>query len=213
MLFSYAGTKQTTTLRPVIAALNYTMIEEIAKFWKEGLNDFEPLAHELKFAFQDRWVRFHSLPESKRYPENEPEYQEIFDRYNALLVELGQSSRTVFVVLPEYSENEVALHPAEEFRSVFPHSEYWRTIDQLEECGVYWHLHVAEVKIPSEKLNSVFRLVANDEVRNILVVLPKDRSVFHPYDGGVDIISPSVEAREELKNKHKAWLSSHPEGY
>lgn len=189
------------------------MIEEITKFWKEGLNDFEPLAHELKFAFQDRWVRFHSLPESKRYPENESEYQEIFNRYNAVLAELGPSSRTVFVVLPEYSESEVAVHPAEEFRGVFPHSEYWRTIDQLAECGVYWHLHIAEVQIPSEKLNSVFRLVANDEVRNILVVLPKDRSVFHPYDGGADIIAPSVEAREELKNRRKAWLLSHPEGY
>jgi hypothetical protein len=189
------------------------MIEEIDKFWNENLNDFEPLAHELKLAFKDRWIRFHSLPDSKRYPESELEYEEIFSRYTAVLLDLGGSSSRIFVVLPEYSESNVALHPAEELRSLFSHSEYWRTIDQLEECGVYWHLHVAEIQIPSENLNTLFRLVANDEVRNILVVLPKNRSVFHPYDGGADIIATSEEAKEELKDKYKAWLSRHPEGY
>lgn len=189
------------------------MIEEIAKFWKEDLSDFDPLAHKLKLAFNERWVRFHSLPESKRYPENELEYKEIFHRHNTVLAELARSSSSVFVVLPEYSENETALHPSKEFRAIFPNSEYWRTIDQLEECGVYWHLHVAKVQIPSEKLNTIFRLVANDEVRNVLIVLPKDRSVFHPYDGGADIIMASTEAINKLKKKHQAWLSNHPEGY
>ncbi|NRQ41656.1 hypothetical protein HRH59_03610 [Rheinheimera sp. YQF-2] len=189
------------------------MIEEIDKFWKEYLHDFEPLAHELKLAFKDRWVRFHSLPESKRYPESELEYKEIFSRYDTVLLELGGTSSRMFVVLPEYSENNTALHPADGLRSLFPHSEYWRTIDKLEECGVYWHLHVTEIQIPNEKLNALFRLVANDEVRNILVVLPEVRSVFHPYDGGADIIASSEEAKEELKNKYKAWLSKHPRGY
>ncbi|WP_435828800.1 DUF3885 domain-containing protein [Saccharopolyspora shandongensis] len=33
-----------------------------------------PLAAGLKHAYRDRWVRFHSLPGSKRYPDTADEY-------------------------------------------------------------------------------------------------------------------------------------------
>lgn len=44
--------------------------------------------HELKVAYRHRWVRFHCLPESKRYPETEQEYGIVLDRYNTVLDEI-----------------------------------------------------------------------------------------------------------------------------
>lgn len=56
------------------------MIDGLDEFWKKYLGGCEAFPHKLKHTFQERWVRFHALPDSKRYPENEIEYQEVFSR-------------------------------------------------------------------------------------------------------------------------------------
>ncbi len=86
------------------------MIKDITQFWQSQFNGFVPEADNLKYEFKNRWVRFHSLPESKRYPENEQEYLEILRRHNVVLQDLcGQGN--VLVVLPEYSDSSVPTKP------------------------------------------------------------------------------------------------------
>ena len=94
-----------------IQLLNFTMIEELTNFWHREFENFSPEAHNLKHEYKDRWVRFHSLPESKRYPENEDEYSEVFRRHNTVLLELCGNVSKVLVVLPEYSEERVPTQP------------------------------------------------------------------------------------------------------
>lgn len=53
-----------------------------------------PLSYVLRAEYADQWVRFHSLPESKRYAENETEYDEILLRHRAVLRELQGSTGT-----------------------------------------------------------------------------------------------------------------------
>jgi len=48
---------------------------------------------------------------------------------------------------------------------------------------------------------------------NVLIISVEDKFVFHPYDGGADIILPSTETRDSLKRVHSGWLSMHPNGY
>ena len=56
--------------------------------WEENWPGGHPVADELKYRFPDRWVRFHSLPESKRYPDTPAEYDELLHRHNTVLAEL-----------------------------------------------------------------------------------------------------------------------------
>ncbi|MFI5613828.1 hypothetical protein [Amycolatopsis sp. NPDC051903] len=65
-----------------------------------------PMADTLKLAYPDRWVRFHSLPESKRYAENEGEYDIVLRRYNSVLDELfrGQEVRIVTTSWSDHPE-------------------------------------------------------------------------------------------------------------
>src|SRR5690242_20795096 len=44
--------------------------DELSALWQQQWLECPPFADELKLAYRDRWVRFHSLPESQRYPEN-----------------------------------------------------------------------------------------------------------------------------------------------
>ncbi|TVZ93526.1 hypothetical protein FB157_106248 [Streptomyces sp. BK340] len=45
----------------------------LSALWQRQYSKGSPIAHELRTAYGDRWVRFHSLPGSKRYPETEDE--------------------------------------------------------------------------------------------------------------------------------------------
>ncbi|MEU6409518.1 hypothetical protein [Microbispora sp. NPDC046933] len=38
------------------------------------------------------------------------------------------------------------------------------------------------------------------------------RWLYHPYDGGADVIGPTRAARDALKGRHRDWLSAHSLG-
>lgn len=191
------------------------MIKYLAKFWEREFKSFPPEAHNLKHEFKDRWVRFHSLPDSKRYPENEQEYLEVFRRHNMVLQDLvGECN--VLVVLPEYSELKEPTKPEAELATLFPETKAWCSIAQHEEDDgyeLYWHLHVSDVDFTGSELNGLFRLVADDGVSNIMIINPNKGVVFHPYDGGADIVLASTKERDLLKEKYHEWLSSHPDDF
>lgn len=191
------------------------MIEELTKFWGAEFEDFVPEAYNLKHKFRNRWVRFHSLPESKRYPENEYEYLEVLRRHNVLLQKLCGNESRLFVVVPEYSEESAPAQPETKLQELFSTGKHWWTLHQHEADAnyeSYWHLHASEVKFTGDELDSLFRMVANDEVGNVLIVCPGTRIVYHPYDGGADVVLASTQERDRLKEQLREWLSSHPDG-
>lgn len=188
------------------------MIQELTQFWNSAFQNFSPKAHNLKHEYEDRWVRFHALPKSKRYPENEGEYLEIFRRYNIVLQELCGLECSLFIVLPEYSEKASHSQFTPELRALFSGSEFWRTLKSLDDDSSYCHLYASEVKFTANELNSLFRMIANNEVCDVMMICPNKGVVFHPYDGGIDIVLASTEERDHLKNRHSEWLPSHPSG-
>lgn len=38
------------------------------------------------------------------------------------------------------------------------------------------------------------------------------RWLYHPDDGGADVIAPTPEGRDALRLKYRDWLSKHPKG-
>ena len=57
--------------------------------WEQNWPGSRPAADELKSLFRDRWVRFHSLPGSKRYADTEAEYEILLYRHHTVLLELA----------------------------------------------------------------------------------------------------------------------------
>lgn len=97
----------------------------------------------------DRWVRFHTLPGSKRYPATEDEYAIVLDRHNAVLTELGSVNGSVLLVTAGYTEHS---KPAGDVRSdktiaVHPGAFHWTSIllDPDPEPGSWIHLYISEV--------------------------------------------------------------------
>lgn len=44
------------------------------KLWRNAFGETAPIGYQLKDIFPERWLRVHSLPESKRYADSKEEY-------------------------------------------------------------------------------------------------------------------------------------------
>ena len=64
---------------------------ELTSLWERSWSGSDPLGYVLREEHADRWVRFHSLPESKRHAESPDEYDEILRRHRTVLRELHGS--------------------------------------------------------------------------------------------------------------------------
>jgi hypothetical protein len=186
----------------------------LTTLWDEKWPGCSKVPYELR-GMRDRWVRFHTLPASKRYPETESEYEVILRRHNTVLSELADGSK-VFVVTAGYSDEmkPQASDRSAETVAVHPDASYWTSvcIDDDPGCESYMHLYVSRMRSSSGCVDPLLRLVADDVIANVLVADVGLRWLYHPYDGGMDVITSSVAEREALKERHRDWLSAHPAG-
>ena len=77
--------------------------------WAKAWGECRPVSYELRSCLQDRWVRFHSLPGSKRYANNDDEYNELMHRHLTVLAELlshdgADEARELLVVTASWSD-------------------------------------------------------------------------------------------------------------
>ena len=185
--------------------------------WERWYPNCEPIGHLLRTEFSKRWVRFHSLPDSKQYPETETEYAEVLQRHNQILSKLARSDKAVVLVTTGYSETEVPMRSYTEVLELDRHAVPWRTvamhrIDQEFSDLNYWHFFTSHRIWSLGQFDPLFRLVADGEVANILIVATDCRWVLHPYDGGMDVIAESRGFRNDLKAGFSAWLSERRDG-
>ncbi len=185
--------------------------------WQQWFSDCEPIAHHLRDAFPNRWVRFHSLPGSKRYPEGEAEYATILARHNRILGALARPGQVIVLLSTGYSTSPEPTRPQPEWEALDSGAKPWRTVGMhVVDVGFtdpsYWHVFASKRMWWPASLDPIVRLIADDVLANVMVVSPDCRWLLHPYDGGMDVIVESAAARDRLKADHSEWLSARPDG-
>ena len=188
--------------------------------WPVHFPGCEPIGHLLRKAFPTRWVRFHSLPESKRYPGDEDEYVSLLGRQNRVLDELVGEGASVILLTTEYSgpHNTVEVsHSGSDLQTIDRDATLWRSVAMHDLDGdfpgpSYWHVLASVWLWRPGVLDSILRLVADDAIRNVMILPPDCQWLVHPYDGGMDVILETSADRDHLKSTHAAWLSSRPDG-
>lgn len=187
--------------------------------WARRWPNSRPIAHELSCGANGRWVRFHSLPESKRYAGNETEYAEVLRRHNILLGELvgtPAQEQAVLVFTCSWSDGPMPVPRAPDLTAASPPSTYWTSVleDRDEDTGEEWwtHLYVGQVPWTDGVLDALLRLVADDETAGVIIGCRQLSWLYHPYDGGADVLAASPAQRDQLRDRHKAWLPAHPRG-
>lgn len=181
---------------------------DLTDLWQQHWPDCPPVGYKLRDPYRDVWVRFHSLPESKRYAENENEYAVVLGRYNAVLDELFAGG-DVYVITPVWT-TEADVPPLR------PDATYWQSLlvenDPDPELRTYCHLFAARRPWRYGCLDELLRDIADEKVAGVLVTDMQMRRIHHPYDGGADVFLTTPEERDLTRERHANWLSSSPSG-
>ena len=77
---------------------------------------------------------------------------------------------------------------------------------------IAYDLHISRQQFQPGILDDLLRRVADWQATGVLVTDTALRWLFHPYDGGADLIASSAIERDQLKTRFKEWLSPRPDG-
>ncbi len=129
----------------------------------------------------------------------------------------GAPDRQVLVVTCSWSATPVPVPRAAPITATLPDSRYWMSVltsEPDEDDAGYWtHLYFDFLDRDDPHVEQLLRLVADDVAAEVLIGDPDLRWLYHPYDGGADVYPATVEHRDELRDRHRDWLSTHPSGY
>ncbi|MFF1615312.1 hypothetical protein ACFVYA_46890 [Amycolatopsis sp. NPDC058278] len=191
--------------------------DALSTLWRQQWPECRPFADELKLAYRDRWVRFHSLPESQRYPGTEAEYDIVLHRYNTVLDELfhGQEVR---IITADWSDTPEVPAPSAQHTLWNPGAHHWTSMltdeDEPDPDFVgYTHLYVNCRPWRPGLVDDLLRAAADYVTGGVMITSLAFDRVHHPYDGGADILLPTTGERDALKHRHTDWLSLHPSGF
>ena len=186
--------------------------------WQLSFPNCEPVAHLLRVAFADRWIRFHTLPEARRVPQSEEDYATLLGRYNRVLDELTQTNPRIVMLTTDYSISPKPERSQTEWDLVGPAAAPWRSIEMspfgqsAPDDPRYWHVFARELEWQSETINPIFRLIADNKVANVMFVAPDCRWLLHPYDGGMDLILETTATRDDFASHYPEWRSKRSDG-
>ncbi len=186
------------------------------EYWTQRFGATPPIAHSFRDSQRDCWVRFHSLPDSKRYAESESEWTTLLGRHNAVVGSLTSDGSKLELLTTNWSASDTPESPHEHFCELQIPAEHWRTVAMHEIDGDpdpnYWHIFRSTIAWTRHTLDNLIRSVADDRISNVMILDPTDTWLFHPYDGGMDVILGSSSERDDLSDKYRNWRSSRSDG-
>jgi hypothetical protein len=169
------------------------------------------------------WVRFHSLPQSKRYADTDEERAILLARQNALATEVLKVgpcwlAQTHWTTLPGevdwadqhdpfWATRDYGLEYAFEFLEEDVADEH----DPDREPDRPWRVHAAQTAWSPSQFDRLLLSIA-DEKAGPTLWMASDGAIFAPYDGGIDLFLPVPAEVELLRRRHFDWLSDHPLG-
>lgn len=176
-----------------------------------------PDAAESKHRFPYRWVRFDSLPESKRYPETDAEYEVLLSRHHAVLRELaGQrdAADEALIVSMSASSSPRPTRRGSAVASAAPHAKHWSSF-AVDESGpeTYWQ-HAYLSRLPSTRIGSTHFCVQSPTESLGESSSPRTTSAGSTTRTmlGADVFLSTTRQRDDLAAAHRNWLSPHPQG-
>jgi hypothetical protein len=193
--------------------------EDFQNLWTLNYQDTVPISYLFKHDYSDRWFRIHSLPESKRYADNENDWEILLSRQNEIITDLLGLETPIVIVTGEYNwgDNRQIHVTAEEeifkpFSFVHLDNIELNKIDpeQYDEPDIYRPAFAQTIWKPNY-LDKLLREIANDNTRAFFVSFDKS-IIVAPYDGGVDFILKDNQTRDNYKEKYKQWLSEREDG-
>ena len=194
-------------------------MKELIATWRDRFGDVPPggrvWAEKLTRAQQERLVRLHSLPGSKRYAACSAEMALILSRQNDLLELLIGAGTSYAIFFTRYG-GEGEIHAEHYSRLCDDRLTLLFTV-QPDRCTPEpffdWRPAHAEVRLYArqqpwrrEAEDAILAAVADDEIAGPLLFCPERDILFAPYDGGFTVLAASKAQRRMLEERFADWL-------
>lgn len=184
-------------------------MHDFERWFREHFGASAPVGYCLRADHSDRWLRLHSLPESKRYAKDDAERAEVRRRAWAAASEVLPAGSLIWLVVPYYEE-ELKREPLDQslslrFERIRPYEH-----DLLEVPLV---AHVAQTTWPHAAFDQLIDKFAKYLGPHPVWFSQTSGEVFAPYDGGIDLIVESPRRSEALQSVFPLdWFSKHASG-
>lgn len=193
---------------------------EFRREWNRHYPELEPVGYELLSAGAQHWVRFHSLPNSKRYADTEAEWRELLVRQNEIAAAVLGESRGCWLVQSRWElpsgVTDIAFQDGNDpFRAIADYGLEPAIVTLREAATEFeqrWEACAGYVTWSSGQFDRLLREIADERAAPTLWFSDETGSVFAPYDGGVDLFLPDERRAKKLAEQHTEWLSDHPLG-
>jgi len=138
---------------------------------------------------------------------------EVLHRHNAVLDTLLRPDGGFVLLTTGYSDSPAPVLPLLlQTDSTLNRSSTFAFTATSDAGSPYWHFFVAALNWQCGCLDTVLAQIATDKVADVLLIGQEQKCVYHPYDGGGDIIVRNDEAREALKQMFSAWMPRAADG-
>ncbi len=156
-----------------------------------------------------RWLRMHSLPGSKRYPDSDAERAVLLARHNAAADAIIDGAPCVLLGYDDTGSH--ALPGDHPLRAWLPNAPPVMRLAPEDEDSDATSIFAGRLPWRPGILDAALSEVAEDRLRLILVNWATG-AAYAPYDGGADLFWPTEVARDIARSRFSAWLSSHENG-
>ena len=194
--------------------------EQFNTFWALNFAETIPIQHYFKQEYTDRWFRIHSLPESKRYADNEQEWNILLDRQNRIITDLFGDNTKLLLVTGDYNYNPPHDSHITKVENAFKKYSF-TGLDEIDlhklspneydESQTY-RPAFSEIIWNTKGHDPLLIEIANGVVRAFFVSFD-GKIIIAPYDGGIDFILKDTKTRDIYKQKYRKWLSERDDGY
>lgn len=185
---------------------------DVGEAWRIHFGDLPPVAHLLRRPLSARWLRIHSLPDSRRYAADFRDQTELLHRHNDVATEvLGCGDAILFTHI---------WGDLSAFSSAFTEFDWAKRAGLLDATplmacndgepdgqivvGGSW------LSWSPGRWDDLLNDVARDRLSSVVLYNPVSSEVYAPYDGGADTFLATPDRILHLRRRWDSWLSSHP---
>ena len=169
----------------------------MSEFDKPEFNTCYPVAFLMRNYRTEWWFRIHSLPESKRYPNSDADWDILLARHHALADAVLEPVATCRVTYAQFSG------------VPFPESDLpslqWRPFRRVGPVGESLDSWIASASWDFETFAPWIRKRSADELAFIGFHSTATDAVYMPYDGGADVFSLQPDFLDKIRERFNEW--------
>jgi hypothetical protein len=193
--------------------------EQFNIFWNSNFDGIVPIPHYFKHVYEHRWFRIHSLPASKRYADNEHEWNILLNRQNNIITDLFGNNANLLLITGEYNynpPNNIYISKREAIFNKYSftflnHINLHKLSPDKYDEGQTFKPAFSKIIWNLNNHDALLKAMANGEI-NAFFISPVNKFIVAPYEGGIDFILNNTATRDSYKQKYKQWLSERTDG-